>query len=189
MEIRKATEADRNDIAYVYANAFSADWEELSCDTEKMKRALKNGHILNDYYVAICDRKIVGFIAMVKDKTRAFQIPMKDFQKEFGFFKGYMVGMAMKNDMEKEVQLEENEVFIDIIGVCKEYQHKGIASALIDYVFANLEFASYLISVTDINRNAINCYKKKGFKEVKREKVKHSKQRGFSEYLYLRASK
>ncbi len=35
MEIRKATELDRNDIAFIYADAFSDDWKQLSTDTEK----------------------------------------------------------------------------------------------------------------------------------------------------------
>lgn len=189
MKIRRATEADRNDIAYVYANAFSEDWKQLSSDTEKVKRALRNGLILNNYIVAICDEKIVAFIALVTDKMRAFKIPMKDFQKEFGFFKGYMVGMAMKNDMEKEILLDKNTVYIDIIGVCKKYQHRGIASSLIDYVVENFDYSYYLLSVTDINSRAIECYKKKGFVEVKREKVKYPKQRGFSEYLYMKKFK
>ena len=185
MEIRKATELDRNDIAFIYADAFSEDWKQLSTDIEKMTRALRNGHILNNYIVAVCDERVVAFIALVTDEVRAFHIPLKDFQKEFGFFKGYMVGMAMKNDMEKQIPLDKGMAYIDIIGVCKDYQHKGIASSLIDYVFNNYEYSSYLLSVTNINKKAIACYRKKDFKEVRREKVKYPKQRGFSEYLYM----
>lgn len=189
MEIRIATEQDRNRIAYIFADAFSEDWKQLSRDTEKVARALRNGHILNHYIVAEYDGNVVAFLALVTDKNRAFSIPIKDFQREFGFFKGYMVGMSLKNDMEKEISLEENSAYIDIIGVCKEYQQKGIASSLLEYVFHHYDYSSYLLSVTDINRKAIDCYEKKGFKEVKREKVKFAKQRGFSEYLYLEYSK
>lgn len=185
MEIRKATEHDRKEIAYIFADAFSNDWKLLSNDINKVAHALENGHILNNYIVAICDNKIVGFLALVTGKTRAFQIPIKNFQKEFGFFKGYMVGMALKNDMEKEISLEDGCAYIDIIGVCKEYQRQGIASSLIDYVINNYEYSSYLLSVTDINSKAIDCYIKKGFKEIRREKVKFAKQKGFSEYLIL----
>ena len=91
----------------------------------------------------------------------------------------------MKNDMEKGIPLDKGMAYIDIVGVCKEYQHKGIASSLIDYVFNNYEYSSYLLSVTNINNKAIACYRKKDFKEVRREKVKYPKQRGFSEYLYM----
>lgn len=171
MEIRKATELDRNDIAFIYADAFSDDWKQLSTDTEKMARALRNGHILNNYIVAVCDERVVAFIALMTDEVRAFHIPIKDFQKEFGFFKGYMVGMAMKNDMEKGIPLDKGMAYIDIVGVCKEYQHKGIASSLIDYVFNNYEYSSYLLSVTNINNKAIACYRKKTSKKLDVKKL------------------
>ena len=79
MEIRKATELDRNDIAFIYADAFSDDWKQLSTDTEKMARALRNGHILNNYIVAVCDERVLAFIALMTDEVRAFHIPIKDF--------------------------------------------------------------------------------------------------------------
>lgn len=189
MKIRKATESDRSDIAFVYADAFSNDWKQLSTDTRKVARALKNGHVLNNYIVAVCDDKVIAFLALVTDKIRAYNIPLKNFQKEFGFFKGYMVGMAMKSEMEKEIEMDIDTAYIDIIGVCKEYQHKGVASSLIDYVFNNYDYSSYLLSVTNINSKAIECYRKIGFKEVRREKVKYPKQRGFSEYLYMKYTK
>lgn len=97
-----------------------------------------------------------------------------------------MVGMALKNDMEKEISLEDGCAYIDIIGVCKEYQHQGVANSLIDYVINNYDYSSYLLSVTDINNKAIDCYIKKGFKEIRREKVKYAKQKGFCEYLILK---
>lgn len=186
MVIRKAVEQDRKEIAYVFADSFSHDWKALSDDTNKVAGALESGCILKDYVVAIEDGKAVGFLALVSGKTRAFQVPIKVFQKEFGFFKGYMIGMALKSDMEREIVLEEEEAYIDIIGVRKSYQHRGIASKLLDYIIKNCDYNSYLLSVTDINTNAIACYKKKGFKEIRREKVKFAKQKGFSEYLYLK---
>lgn len=185
MDIRKADESDRTDIAFVFADAFSHDWKVLSTDTAKVARALAKGHKIDKYTVAEINNRVVAFLAFTDNSTRAFEIPIKEFQKEFGFFKGYMVGMALKSDMEREIPLNDNSVYIDIVGVCKEYQHKGIASALIDYVVNNYDYSSYLLSVTNINTNAIECYRKKGFKEYKRERVKFAKQKGFSEYIYL----
>lgn len=185
MEIRVATEQDREGIAEVYTDAFFEDWKQLSHDKKKIARALKNGHILNNYVVAISDDKIIAFLALVIDDTRAFNVPIKDFKKVFGFFKGYMVGMALKNDMERVISLDPNTAYIDIIGVSKKYQRKGIASELLDYLFHNYDYSSFLLSVTDVNVNAIECYIKNGFKEIKREKIKYAKQRGFSEYIYL----
>ena len=48
---------------------------DSSTDTEKMARALRNGHILNNYIVAVCDERVVAFIALMTDEVRAFHIP------------------------------------------------------------------------------------------------------------------
>lgn len=95
----------------------------------------------------------------------------------------------MKNDMERVISLDPITAYIDIIGVSKKYQRKGIASELLDHVFHNYDYSSFLLSVTDINVNAIECYIKNGFKEIKREKIKYAKQRGFSGYIYLMYTK
>lgn len=185
IQIRKAVEQDREDIAFVYAEAFADDWKQLSSDTQKVARALSNGLVLDKYLVVECDHHIIAFLACVDDKQRAFQVPLKDFQKEFGFFKGYMVGMALKSDMERSIPLKENTAYLDIIGVRKSFQHQGIASSLIQYVLHTFSYTSYLISVTDVNEHALRCYQKNGFQEVYREKIKYTKQRGFQEYIYL----
>ena len=188
MEIRSAEEFDRKEIAYVFADSFSDDWKILSSDTKKVAKAIESGLILNDYIVAVIDGKVVGFLALVTGKTRAVQIPIRRFQKDFGFFKGFMIGMALKSELEKVIPLEENGAYIDILGVLRAYQRIGVASALIDYLLMRRDHSSYLLSVTDINLKAIDCYTKKGFKEVKREKVKFAKQRGYSECIYLQYS-
>lgn len=72
---------------------------------------------------------------MVTDAIRAFNVLIRDLKKEFGFFKGYMVGMAIKSYMERVISLEPYIAYIDIIGVTKKYQRKGIASEMISHHF------------------------------------------------------
>lgn len=72
MEIRIATEQDREDIAEVYTDAFFEDWKQLSHDKKKIARALKNGHILNNYVVAISDDKEIRREKIKYAKQRGF---------------------------------------------------------------------------------------------------------------------
>lgn len=92
--------------------------------------------------------------------------------------------MAMKNDMEKGIPLDKGMAYIDIVGVCKEYQHKGIASSLIDYVFNNYEYSSYLLSVTNINNKAIACYRKKTSKKLDVKKLNILSKEVFRIFIY-----
>lgn len=50
-------------------------------------------------------------------------------------------------------------------------------------------YNAYVLDVTDINIPAINCYNNLGFKEFKRIKEKHGRQKGFNEKIYMEYKK
>ncbi|MGL5243796.1 MAG: GNAT family N-acetyltransferase [Sarcina sp.] len=187
--IRQADEKDRKCIASIFAEAFYSDWKSLDSDIEKISLALEKGINIAYYSVAILDNEIIGFISVITGNYRAFTIPINEFKKQFGYFKGFMAGMAIRNDFEAKLNLSVNECYIDILGVKKEYMRNGVATALILYLIEQVKDKEYIISVTDVNVAAISCYKKLAFKIYKEEKVKYSKQRGFSKYIYLRYTK
>lgn len=56
-----------------------------------------NGLAIEKFTDAVCNERIVGFLALVTDEQQVFHIAIKDFQKAFDFFKGCMMGMAIKN--------------------------------------------------------------------------------------------
>lgn len=51
-----------------------------------------------------------------------------------------MGGMAIKNDFEQSQELNNESIYIDIIGVKKKYQRQGIASKLIEFCINNTGF-------------------------------------------------
>lgn len=187
--IRYSREEDRIKLSEVFAEAFFEEWKSLASDVNKISRALRRGITLENYLVATINDEIVGFLAYVTGDNRAFYANLKDFQKEFGYFKGYMGAMAIRNDLEKSKNLNDETIYIDIIGVKKEFFRLGIASRLIEFCIKNNEHSYFTISVTNINIAAINCYKKFGFKEYKREKVKYAKMRGYSEFIFMKYHK
>lgn len=187
--IRNSTEEDRIKLSEVFAEAFFEEWKSLSRDVNKISRALRSGITLENYLVATINNEIVGFLAYVTGDNRAFYANLKDFQKEFGYFKGYMGKMAIKEDLEESRKLDDKTIYIDIIGVKKEFFRRGIASRLIDFCVKNNDYSEFTISVTNVNRAAINCYEKFGFQEYKREKVRYAKMRGYSEFIFMKYHK
>ncbi|WP_156624989.1 GNAT family N-acetyltransferase [Clostridium tertium] len=189
MTIRNVTEEDRMGISMVFAEAFFEDWKRLSSDVSKISRALSSGISLENYIVATINDEIVGFLAYVTGEHRAFYANLKDFQKEFGYFKGYMGAMIIKKDLEESQNLDDKTIYIDIIGVKKKCFRQGIASRLIEFCINSSHLDEFIISVTNVNIAAFNCYEKFGFKEYKREKLKYAKQRGFSEFIFMKYHK
>lgn len=187
--IRNSMEEDRIKISEVFAEAFFEEWKSLSSDVNKISRGLRRGLTLDNYLVATINNEIVGFLAYVTGDNRAFYVNLNEFQKEFGYFRGYMGALAIKNDLEKSKNLNDKTIYIDIIGVKKEFFRRGIASSLIEFCIKNNDYSVFTISVTNVNKSAINCYTKFGFKEYKREKVKYAKMRGYSELIFMKYHK
>lgn len=187
--IRQATEADREQIAAVFVDAFYMHWKQLSTNQEKIAKALKNSLRLEYFIVAERQGEILGFLGYALGQQRAVQLNIKDFQKQFGFFKGYMVVMALRDDFEKNLNLPGSCCYIDQLGVASKHSGRGIATALIQYLFDKEEYAEYRLNVIDTNDRALSLYKKLGFEETSREPVKFAKQRGFSAYIHMQYTK
>lgn len=187
--IRQATEADREQIAAVFVDAFYMHWKQLSTDQEKIAKALKNSLRLEYFIVAERQGEILGFLGYALGQQRAVQLNIKDFQKHFGFFKGYMVVMALRDDFEKNLNLPGSCCYIDQLGVASKHSGRGIATTLIQYLFDKEEYAEYRLNVIDTNDRALSLYKKLGFEETSREPVKFAKQRGFSAYIHMQYTK
>ncbi|MEG0077510.1 GNAT family N-acetyltransferase [Anaerorhabdus sp.] len=187
--IRKAIENDRKALAQVCAHAFQHDWSIVSENSNIVAHALGSGINIEAYLVATIDNEIAGFLSYVTGNQRAQMIHIKNFQKAAGFFKGYAIAMMIKKEFEEPLHFNENQVYIDILGIEPKFHHLGIATQLIQYLIQNTDFTEYILKVTTINVHAIECYKKNGFVEYKREKVKYPKQMGFDAYIYMKRNK
>lgn len=60
---------------------------------------------------------------------------------------------------------------------------------MITEIMQRESYDRYILEVADTNTNAVNLYKKLGFKEFHRVKEKHPKQSGLNEYIYMRHEK
>lgn len=137
---RQATEADREQIAAVFVDAFYIHWKQLSTDQEKIANALKGSLCLEHFIVAERQGEVIGFLGYALGQQRAVKFVIKDFQQYFGFFKGYMVVMSIRNDFEKNLNLPDSCCYIDQLGVSSKHSGKGIATALIQYLFDKNEY-------------------------------------------------
>ncbi len=120
---------------------------------------------------------------------RAVITDRSSYKKYFGFFKGVIAKKVLKEEFESKLDYPITTGYIEFVSVKKEYKRKGIATTLIKESLKLSDFNDYVLDVTDINTSAINCYNNLGFKEFKRMKEKHGKQKGFNEKIYMRYKK
>ena len=89
-----------------------------------------------------------------------YKVTLNNFNKVIGYyFDNEIVGFLDYSVMYEKIE-------INYIFVIEEYRKKGIAYNLIKYVIDNYDFENITLEVNVNNTNAINLYKKLGFKII-----------------------
>lgn len=102
----------------------------------------------------------------------------KDFEKSYQLqdFINYPYGKIYlyeeDNEIQGFIQIEIHYEIIDIINIAviKQYQKKGIASKLMDFIIKNYKHEKMLLEVNEENDAAIKLYKKMRFIEIHRRR-------------------
>ncbi len=187
--VRKANEVDRESIALCISEAFEKDFSVLCKDTITTAKAISSGIVINKFYVAEIDNNVVGVLAISNCNGRAVITDSSSYKKYFGFIKGIIAKMVLKEEFESKLDYPVTTGYIEFVSVKKDYRRKGVATTLIKESLKLSSYDDYVLDVTDINISAINCYNNLGFEEYKRVKEKHGKQKGFNEKIYMKYKK
>lgn len=187
--VRKAKDIDREHIALCISEAFEKDFSILCKDIVTNAKAISSGIVTDKFYVAELNKEIVGVLAISNCNGRAVITDSSSYKKHFGFIKGIIAKIVLKEEFESELDYPPTTGYIEFVSVKKDYRRKGVATTLIKESLKLSNYDDYVLDVTDINTSAMNCYSKIGFSEFKRIKEKHSKQKGFNEKIYMKYKK
>ncbi len=99
-------------------------------------------------------------------------------KKHFGFLKGVISTFVLKEEFEKQLEYPVTTGYIEFVAVLLQLCFKKVCC------WTN--YQDFVLDVTDINDNAIQCYMRIGFEEFKRILEKHGKQKGFNERIFMR---
>ena len=186
LHIRKAKETDRNHVALCIAEAFEKDFSILCKDNQKVPDDIAAGLKMEKIYVADINGTIAGVLAISDCNGRAARAEKTSLKKHFGFFKGMIGTLVLKEEFEKQLEYPITTGYLEFVAVRKKYRKQGIATAMIQESMLLTKYQDFVLDVTDINTNAIKCYTHIGFEEFKRIPEKHGKQKGFNEKIFMR---
>ncbi len=189
INIRQATEDDRSDIALCIAEGFKKDFDVLCKNTHTVATAISTGIQISKFYVTESENEIIGVMAISDCNGRAVATDIASYKKNFGFIKGNIANLVLKEEFESPLDYPPTTGYIEFVAVRNTYQRKGIATTILKESIIQSSYGDYVLDVTDVNTAAIRCYSALGFKEFKRIKEKHSKQKGFSAKIYMRYQK
>ena len=189
INIRQANENDRSDIALCIAEGFKKDFDALCKNTQTTAAAISSGLQVSKFYVAESENEVVGVVAISDCNGRAAATDLVSYKKHFGFIKGIIAYLVLKEEFESSLDAPPTTGYIEFVAVRNIYQRKGIATSILKESMRQSSYEDYVLDVTDVNTAAISCYSALGFKEFKRVKEKHGKQKGFSAKIYMRYHK
>ncbi len=189
INIRQATENDRSDIALCIAEGFKKDFDVLCKNTHTVATAISTGLQISKFYVAESENEVVGVVAISDCNGRAATTDIASYKENFGFFKGSIANLVLKEEFESPLDYPPTTGYIEFVAVRNSHQRKGIATSMLKESMIQSSYEDYVLDVTDVNPAAIRCYSALGFKEFKRAKEKHSKQKGFSAKIYMKYQK
>lgn len=184
--VRKAKEADRNDVALCIAEGFEKDFSVLCKDNQKVADAIAAGLNIERFYVAEIKGDIAGVLAVSDRNGRAARVEKVSLKKSFGFVKGIIGALVLKEEFEGELEYPGTTGYIEFVAVRKKYRRQGIATTMLQESILLTDYQEFVLDVTDINDPAIRCYTNVGFEEFKRIPEKHGKQKGFNEKIFMR---
>ena len=170
MEIKRAIEFGdniRERLSEVYVNAYYDDvLKYFSKDKAKLKKVFAYGFLLEYFYVAIIDNKIVGMVACMGKGNICSKFNIKTLVKYLGLFRGLCTNFGLNQFIKGFPKRDEKTALIEYLAIDTKHLRTGIASTLVKSLFTLPEYQNYILEVIGTNTKAVNLYKKLGFKAV-----------------------
>lgn len=190
IEIKKANElgeSTRKQISEIFVEGFGDLHTFFSKDRRKLAKAFEHMFVLDVFYVAIVDGEIAGITACTDRKIMPIDHSKKELMNHLGFLKGIFANIVFKREFQKPpIEVGEKKAWVEFVATSAKYRGKGVATAIMNHIFALPQYNEYILVVADNNTNALKMYKKLGYKEFKRIKHKYSKYSGIDHMIYMK---
>lgn len=187
INIRLAVEADRERLAELLAEAYRDDFAVITSDASKVAACMADGMAINRFYVVETDSEIAAVAALTDITGRAMYFESKVLRKNLGFFRGWLLRMFTKKEMEGKLVENEREALIEFVAVDERFRGNRLSGKLVEYMLDATDYATYILDVKDNNTPAVITYQRAGFTEYKREKM--PKGSGFEYKVFMRYAK
>ncbi|MGG4049493.1 GNAT family N-acetyltransferase [Paenibacillus favisporus] len=136
----------RQGLGETFAEGFTQWLGFFSKDSKKIAAAFAHMFILDQFYVAVSDRQVVGMAACTDGKSPSVKLDSKELRKHLGFYKGSMAGIFLKKEFEAPfVNPSPGVGSIEFVGTASRYRGRGVASQLIRCILEQTPYQVYLI--------------------------------------------
>jgi len=188
----KATEEMKSQISEVFVDGFYPWLHYFSKDKATLAHTLAHMFNTDSFFVAIENSKAIGITACIAKGQRCVKLEKREFRKHLGLIRGSFAYAMLHKEFEIKAYpfpIGERMGAIEFVAVASEYRGKGIATELIEHIFAVTDFLEYVLEVADTNTAAVHLYRRLGFTEILRVAHTYAKQSGINELVYMKKAR
>jgi 8-oxo-dGTP diphosphatase len=186
LAVRPAVESDRAGIASVIVEAYRREFATLSRDADKIAAALTPAVEIDRFFVADRGGDVIGAIACTDYTGRAMRVVAADWRRHLGVVRGALAARILARQWTSRLDYPASTGYLEFVAVAERARRQGIATKLVEGVIDRTPYTDFELEVTDVNTPARDCYRKIGFLDVRREKEKFGRIKGFRERVYMR---
>lgn len=195
MKVIRACEFNRDikmEMSRIFVDGFFQWLKFFSKNKDKLTNAFSHMFNLEVFYIAVIDDEVAGIAACTDGKVPSVRLKSKELKKHLGFFMGTITYFILKREFEQKVypfEITKGMGMVEFVATSTKYRGKGAASAIMKYIFDFTPYEVYALEVADTNTKAVKLYEKLGYSEFLRIKMKHSKQSGVNNLIYMKCLK
>ncbi|TDD42567.1 GNAT family N-acetyltransferase [Saccharopolyspora elongata] len=191
IEVRRGSELGeeyRTAIAEVYVDGFGEHLEYFSKDRRKLVETFEHMLVLDLFHVALVDGRPAAIAACTDGVEVSTRHDARVLRKHLGLIKGTIADIGFRREFKQSwARAEPGTASIEFVATAAAFRGRGVATALLRHMLAFPQFKTYVLEdIADTNAPALGLYEKLGFREFKREKVRHTKRTGINAYVSMR---
>ncbi|RCV57589.1 GNAT family N-acetyltransferase [Marinitenerispora sediminis] len=181
-------EGYRRRITEVFVGGFGPDFASLSKDPRRLADAFEHMLVLDTFHVGLVDGRPAGIAALTDGVRPSTRHSAAELRRHLGLVRGTIADLAFRSEFQGGVPgIRPGAASIEFVATSPDYQGRGVATAVLDHLLALPGYTEYVLAdVADTNTAALSLYRKLGFTEYRRRRVRHTRWTGIRYYVSLR---
>lgn len=183
-------EGARQKISEIFVDGFGEHLRYFSNDTQTLADALAHMFVLDVFYVAVSDGEIAGITACTDGTVSSIKHNWRVLTRHLRLVRGTAANFVFNQEFQKPpMETGEKIASVEFVATASKFRGQGVATAIMNTLFALPQYEEYILEVADTNTNAVRLYEKLGYREFKRVKASHSKHSGINFLVYMKYRK
>ncbi|MDG4825912.1 GNAT family N-acetyltransferase [Asanoa sp. WMMD1127] len=176
----------RRRVAEVLVSGFADDFASFSRDETTLTDVFAPMLILERFHVARVDGEPAGVATLTSPGEQIFAPSASDIRRHLGLVRGTVTHQIIRTQFMRP-RPPDFPTEIGFVATAPAHQGRGVATALLRHLLALPGHREFVLEdIKDTNEPALSLYRKLGFAEYRRRRVRFAGRAGFTHYVSMK---